>query len=75
MADITEMMVIIRTYDKLYDERANSSWKASDIVGELFKHIRDVYAAILDFSYSVRQHLSAGKIGMLIHLNGSLKLY
>jgi hypothetical protein len=63
LGDITEMMVVIRTYDKLYDERGKSSWKASDMVNELFKHIRDVYQAILDFSYSVKKHLGAGKVG------------
>ncbi len=35
------------------------------MVAELFKQIRHVYAAILDFSFSVKQHLSAGKLGML----------
>ena len=63
LGDITEMMVVIRTYDKLYDERGKSSWKASDMVNELFKHIRDVYQAILDFSYSVKKHLGAGNVG------------
>lgn len=62
LGDITEMLVIIRTYDKLYDERSNASWKASDVVGELFKQIRLVYQAILDFSFSVRKHLAAGKV-------------
>jgi hypothetical protein len=65
LSDITEMLVIIRTYDKLYDERANSSWRASEVVAELFKQIRNVYGAILDFSFSVKQHLSAGKMGVL----------
>ncbi|KAH6690215.1 hypothetical protein BKA61DRAFT_286666 [Leptodontidium sp. MPI-SDFR-AT-0119] len=67
LSDITEMLVIIRSYDKLYDERSNSSWKASDMVAELFKQIRHVYAAILDFSFSVKQHLSAGKLAKIGH--------
>lgn len=62
LSDITEMMVVIRTYDKLYDERGDSSWKASDMVAELFKQIRNVYSAILDFSFSVKQHITAGKM-------------
>ena len=56
-------------HSKLYDERSNSSWKASDMVAELFKQIRDVYAAILDFSFSVKQHLSAGKLGWYLSID------
>lgn len=63
LTSITEMMVVIRTYDKLYDERENASWSASDVVGALFGQIRKVYSAILDFSFSVKKHLTANKLG------------
>jgi len=39
------------------------------MVAELFKQIRDVYAAILDFSFSVKQHLSAGKLGWYLSID------
>ena len=67
LTSITEMLVLIRTYDKLYDERKNSKWTASDIVGELFSQIRNVYAAILDFSFSVKKHIKAGKMAKVGH--------
>ena len=67
LTNITEMLVLIRTYDKLYDERKNSRWTASDIVGELFSQIRNVYAAILDFSFSVKKHIKAGKMAKVGH--------
>ena len=65
--NITEMMVLIRTYDKLYDDRKTASWTASDIVGELFSQIRNVYAAILDFSFSVKRHIKGGKMAKIGH--------
>ena len=71
LATITDAMVIIGTYDKLYDERKKSGWKASDVVSELLKHIRGVYAAILDFSWSIKKHVKAGGWGnffALFHL-------
>ena len=67
LSNITEMMVLIRTYDKLYDDRKTADWKASDIVGELFKQIRNVYAAILDFSFSVKKHIKGGKMAKITH--------
>ncbi|KAL8820486.1 MAG: hypothetical protein Q9191_007508 [Dirinaria sp. TL-2023a] len=67
LSDITEMMVLIRTYDKLYDDRKTANWTASDIVGELFNQIRNIYAAILDFSYSVKRHIKGGKLAKITH--------
>ncbi len=67
LTNITEMLVLIQTYDKLYDERKSSSWQASDIVEELFSQIRNVYAAILDFSYSVKKHIKGGKMAKVGH--------
>jgi hypothetical protein len=60
LADITDAMVVIATYDRLYNERNRLDWTASDIVQRLLKHIRSIYAAILDFSWSVRQHINGG---------------
>lgn len=54
LSSIIEMVILIRTYDKLYDSHKNSDRHASDTVGELFGQIRKVYAAILDFSFSVK---------------------
>ncbi|KAL8688974.1 MAG: hypothetical protein Q9218_005244 [Villophora microphyllina] len=67
LSSITEMMVLIRTYDKLYDERKITRWNASDIVSELFSQIRNVYVAILDFSYSVKKHIKGGKLAKIGH--------
>ncbi|KAI9699589.1 MAG: hypothetical protein M1820_007088 [Bogoriella megaspora] len=67
LTDITEMMVIIRHYDRLYDERQKPGWKASDIVDRLFRDIRATYAAVLDFSFSVKRHLAGGKLSKLRH--------
>ena len=64
---ITEMMVLIRTYDKLYDERRKPGAKASDISSELFGQIRNVYAGILDFSYSVKKHVKGSKLAKIGH--------
>ncbi|KAL8665296.1 MAG: hypothetical protein Q9202_002347 [Teloschistes flavicans] len=67
LSNITEMMVLIRTYDKLYDQRKTKGWNPSDTVDELFTQIRNVYVAILDFSYSVRMHIKAGKLAKIGH--------
>ncbi len=67
LTNITEMLVLIRTYDKIYDERKRSNWQPSDVVGELFSQIRNVYAAILDFSYSVKKHIKGGRMAKVGH--------
>ncbi|KAI9685134.1 MAG: hypothetical protein M1822_004721 [Bathelium mastoideum] len=67
LTDTTEIMVLIRHYDRLYDERQKPGWKSSDIVDKLFKDIRATYAAVLDFSYSIKKHLSGGKLAKLRH--------
>ena len=68
LTNITEMMVLIRSIDRLYDKRKSSGWTgASEIVESLFSKIRDVYEAILDFSYSVKSHIKAGKMEKLGH--------
>ncbi|KAL9083000.1 MAG: hypothetical protein Q9165_008696 [Trypethelium subeluteriae] len=67
LTDTTEILVLIRHYDRLYDERQKPGWKASDIVERLFKDIRLTYAAVLDFSFSIRKHLAGGKLAKLRH--------
>ena len=67
LTDTTEILVLIQHYDRLYDERQKPGWKASDIVERLFKDIRATYAAVLDFSYSIKKHLSGGKLAKLRH--------
>ncbi|KAI4200983.1 MAG: hypothetical protein LQ350_003552 [Teloschistes chrysophthalmus] len=37
------------------------------MAGELFLQIRNVYVAILDFSYSVRKHIKAGRLAKIRH--------
>ncbi|KAL8731397.1 MAG: hypothetical protein Q9181_004325 [Wetmoreana brouardii] len=70
---VTEVMVLIRHYDTLYDHRKSFKTKASDILGGLFSHTRNVYAAILDFSYSVGKYIKSGKIAKIGHaLKGML---
>ena len=67
LTDTTEILVLIRHYDRLYDERQKPGWKTSDIVERLFKDIRATYAAVLDFSFSVKKHLAGGKVAKLRH--------
>ena len=67
LTDITEIMVVIKHYDRLYDERHKEAFKESDIVHRLFENVRDTYAKILDFSLSVKRHLSGGKLDKLRH--------
>ena len=67
LTDTTEIMVLIRHYDRLYDERQKPGWKPSEIVDKLFKDIRATYAAVLDFSFHIKKHLSGGKLAKLRH--------
>lgn len=67
LTDISEIMIIIPHYDYLYDERAKSEWKQSAVVDKLFKDIIATYVAVLNFSFSVKRHLSAGTVAKLRH--------
>lgn len=63
--DITEVMVLVRAYDKIYqghDVKGDGS-----IFHELSKGIREVYMSILDFSYAVKKHITGGKRSKLMH--------
>lgn len=67
LTDITEMMVIIKHYDRLYDERQKPGFSVSDVVDKLFKDVRATYAAVLNFGFSVKRHLAGGKLAKLRH--------
>jgi hypothetical protein len=57
LIDISEIMIIIPHYDRLYDERQKPGWTPSDIVEKLFRDIIEIYQAVLDFSLAVKRHL------------------
>jgi hypothetical protein len=68
----TVSLLLYSHYDKLYDERERAKtnkadWKPSPIVDKLFQDIVSTYAAVLDFSLSVKRHLSAGTLAKLRH--------
>ncbi|KAK3935765.1 ankyrin repeat-containing domain protein [Diplogelasinospora grovesii] len=69
LTDISEIMIIIPHYDRLYDERSSkgTGWKPSPIVEKLFKDLIATYAAVLDFSFSVKRHLTPGTLARLRH--------
>ncbi|TKA78418.1 hypothetical protein B0A55_03055 [Friedmanniomyces simplex] len=58
LLDLTEMMVIIRHYDLLYDERERPGFKSNDMISKLFAEVKKTYAAMLDFSFSIKKHLA-----------------
>lgn len=60
LGDITDMMVLVRTYDKIYKGHAVKA--SGSIFEELSKSILGVYISILDFSYAVRKHITGGKL-------------
>ena len=64
---IRQMMVVIKHFDQMYDERKKPEFEASELVKALFGHVRATYAAILDFGFSVHRHLSGGKLAKLRH--------
>jgi len=69
LTDISEIMIIIPHYDRLYDERSKAKveWKQSPVVDKLFKDIIAAYVAVLSFSFSIRRHLSAGTLAKIRH--------
>lgn len=67
LTDITEVMIIIIHYDRLYDERQTSGFKASDLVDKLFRDTVSAYAAVLDFAFSVKKHMSGGTLDKAKH--------
>ncbi|KAL1841527.1 hypothetical protein VTJ49DRAFT_6956 [Mycothermus thermophilus] len=67
LSDISEIMILIRHYDRLYDERSKPGWKASPLVEKLFQDVTGAYVAVLHFSYSIKRHLTAGTLTRIKH--------
>lgn len=67
LSDISEIMIIVRHYDRLYDERSQSNWKPSPLVEKLFQDVISAYAAVLDFSFAIKRHLTAGALTRIKH--------
>ncbi|KXX76224.1 Ankyrin-3 [Madurella mycetomatis] len=67
LSDISEIMIIVRHYDRLYDERSKSNWKPSPLVEKLFQDVISAYAAVLDFSFAIKRHLTAGALTRIKH--------
>lgn len=53
-------MVTIFHYDHLYDERNKPGYKENELLRQMFDDISDMYAAMLDFSFSIKRHISGG---------------
>ncbi|KAK4095777.1 hypothetical protein N658DRAFT_95128 [Parathielavia hyrcaniae] len=67
LSDISEIMIIVRHYDRLYDERSKPQWKPSPLVEKLFQDVIRAYADVLHFSFAVRRHLTAGALTRIKH--------
>ncbi|KAK4194217.1 ankyrin repeat-containing domain protein [Triangularia verruculosa] len=67
LSDISEIMIIVRHYDRLYDERGKKDWKPSPLVEKLFQDVTETYVAVLDFSFAVKRHITAGSFARLKH--------
>jgi len=67
LSDISEIMIIVRHYDRLYDERSKPQWKPSPLVEKLFQDVISAYAAVLDFSFAIKRHLTAGSLTRIKH--------
>ena len=65
LKDITDMMVLVRTYDRIYEGHAIRV--SGSIYAELSKSILEVYVSILDFSYAVRKHVTGGTRSKVMH--------
>ena len=65
LKDITDMIVLIRTYDKIYEGPAIKV--SGSIYAELSKSILEIYMSIFDFSYAVRKHITGGKRSKIVH--------
>ena len=67
LSDISEIMIMVRHYDRLYDERSRPGWKPSPLVEKLFQDVVSAYAAVLDFSFAIKRHLTAGSLTRIKH--------
>lgn len=67
LSNISEIMIIVRHFDRLYDERSRPRWKPSLLVEKLFQDIISAYAAVLNFSFAIKRHLTAGALTRIRH--------
>ncbi|KAK4237004.1 ankyrin-3 [Achaetomium macrosporum] len=67
LSDVSEIMIFVRHYDRLYDERSNPQWKPSPLVEKLLQDVISAYAAVLDFSFAIKRHLTAGALTRIKH--------
>ena len=67
LTSMTEIMILIPHYDQLYDERQKSGFEPNDLIEKLFRDVIEVYVAVLDFLFSVKQHIEAKALGKFGH--------
>ncbi|KAK4110138.1 hypothetical protein N656DRAFT_831090 [Canariomyces notabilis] len=67
LSDISEIMILVRHYDQLYDERSEPNWKPSPVVEKLFQDVIGAYEAVLDFSFAIKRHLTTGALTRIKH--------
>ncbi|KAK4246311.1 ankyrin-3 [Corynascus novoguineensis] len=67
LSDISEIMIIVRHYDLLYDERSKPNWKPNPSIEQLFQYVIGAYSAVLDFSFAIKRHLTAGALTRIKH--------
>ncbi|KAH7322550.1 ankyrin repeat-containing domain protein [Stachybotrys elegans] len=57
LTDITEIMIIVSNYDRLYYEKSKVDWEPRQLVTQLFEKITDTYTDILSFCFLVKCHI------------------
>ncbi|EME42101.1 hypothetical protein DOTSEDRAFT_73017 [Dothistroma septosporum NZE10] len=67
LSDMTEMMVLISHYDRLYDERYKKGFQPSELLNKLYKDIAETYVAMLELAFSIHRHLDASGLARLRH--------
>lgn len=59
--------MLITHVDKLYDETNKPGFTKSELLQALFDDITQIYALMLDFSFSIKRHVSGGGMAKLKH--------
>jgi ankyrin repeat protein len=67
LTSMTEIMILIPHYDQLYDERQKPGFESNDLTEKLYRDVTSVYAAVLDFLFSVKRHIEASALGKVRH--------
>ncbi|KAL2148960.1 hypothetical protein VTH82DRAFT_1646 [Thermothelomyces myriococcoides] len=67
LSDVSEIMIIVRQYDRLYNEKTKPYWKSNPSVEQLFQNVIGAYASVLEFSYAIKRHLTAGTLARIKH--------